>query len=300
MLLAVIGLVAIASGGGSGTFASFNAEVANNGNTFASGTLFLHNTANGTTCTSESAANNRNLGAGDACSFIFHIANATTATTYYKVALTNDGTLAASGLNFYTNSLCNSAADPISNGTVQGNQSGTVTSIAVSGLTYGIPTATTITINGNNFTTNGPTSPGSPSITIQSATVALTGGQAITFSPAFTGVGDGNLCTKLQFAIWEMPNGVSTDFNAGNCAYFPGCSFTGNTLDLLPATTAATNSPLTLVAGGGLNNALLSQGLDAGGGTRYFLIGIKPPSNLDNPYQSQKATVSIAWHIDQA
>ena len=52
-ILSVIGLVSIASG--SGTFASFSAQTTNTGNTFSAGTLFLHDTANGTTtCTSES------------------------------------------------------------------------------------------------------------------------------------------------------------------------------------------------------------------------------------------------------
>jgi hypothetical protein len=75
MLLAAVGLLAIGANG-SGTFASFNAEVANNGNTFATGTLFLHDTANGsTTCASESATSNSNLGtpftADNGCAILF-------------------------------------------------------------------------------------------------------------------------------------------------------------------------------------------------------------------------------------
>ena len=46
MLLTVVGLVAVAAGGGSGTFASFTAETTNAGNTFATGTLVLSNTVN--------------------------------------------------------------------------------------------------------------------------------------------------------------------------------------------------------------------------------------------------------------
>lgn len=61
MLLTAIGLVAIASGG-SGTFASFSAEVANPNNTFATGTLYLHDSVSGQTeCTSESAPSNSNV-----------------------------------------------------------------------------------------------------------------------------------------------------------------------------------------------------------------------------------------------
>lgn len=80
MLLTAIGLIAIASGG-SGTFASFTAEVANPGNTFATGTLYLHDTANnGTECTSESAPSNTNVPAtvggvnpGDQCNYLFTV-----------------------------------------------------------------------------------------------------------------------------------------------------------------------------------------------------------------------------------
>jgi hypothetical protein len=74
MLLVAVGLIAVAAGG-SGTFATFNAQVSNNNNVLTSGTLFLHNTANGTTCGSESASDNANLGtpytANNGCSTLF-------------------------------------------------------------------------------------------------------------------------------------------------------------------------------------------------------------------------------------
>lgn len=58
MLLTVVGLVAIAAGGGNGTFASFSAEVTNTGNTFATGDLLLSNTANsGSACISSQTFN---------------------------------------------------------------------------------------------------------------------------------------------------------------------------------------------------------------------------------------------------
>jgi hypothetical protein len=74
MLLVAVGLITVAAGG-SGTFATFNAQVSNNNNVFTSGTLFLHNTVNGTTCGSESASNNVNLGtpytADNGCTTLF-------------------------------------------------------------------------------------------------------------------------------------------------------------------------------------------------------------------------------------
>jgi predicted ribosomally synthesized peptide with SipW-like signal peptide len=103
MLLGVIGLVAIASGGG--TFASFSAEVTNPGNTFASGTLFLHNTSGATTCTSESNSLNVNPGTGapngNSCAILFNninLQNGTDATA--DLALNNAGTINATDVKW--------------------------------------------------------------------------------------------------------------------------------------------------------------------------------------------------------
>ena len=49
-LLIVVGLLAVI-GGGAGTFATFNAEVTNPGNTFANGTLFLRTRSAASACT---------------------------------------------------------------------------------------------------------------------------------------------------------------------------------------------------------------------------------------------------------
>lgn len=81
MLLVAVAVIAIAMASG-GTFASFNAETANPGNTFATGTLYLHDNVNNgaTTCTSESATDNSNVPAsvgganpGDACDVMFNV-----------------------------------------------------------------------------------------------------------------------------------------------------------------------------------------------------------------------------------
>lgn len=103
MLLTVVGLVAVAAGG-SGTFASFSAEVTNPGNTFASGTLFLHNTANGgTTCTSESNSTNVNPGTGvggDSCDLLFNNIDLTGGDATATLALNNNGTVNATDLKW--------------------------------------------------------------------------------------------------------------------------------------------------------------------------------------------------------
>jgi predicted ribosomally synthesized peptide with SipW-like signal peptide len=103
MLLTVIGLVSVAAG--SGTFASFSAETTNPGNTFAAGTLFLHNTKGATTCTSESATTgpfNVNPGDGtngDTCATLFTADLSAGAATAH-LALNNAGSIDTSDLKF--------------------------------------------------------------------------------------------------------------------------------------------------------------------------------------------------------
>lgn len=106
MLLCVIGLVSVASG--SGTFASFSAQTTNPGNTFASGTLFLHDTPNGgTTCTSESATTgpNFNINPGDGsngnnCAAFFTNASFTGGALTAHLALNDAGTIPTSDIMF--------------------------------------------------------------------------------------------------------------------------------------------------------------------------------------------------------
>lgn len=71
MLLLAIGVVAVVASG-SGTFASFNAQVQHNNNTFATGTLLLHATSNGTTCASESNSGNLNVSDPTGCTVLFN------------------------------------------------------------------------------------------------------------------------------------------------------------------------------------------------------------------------------------
>ena len=98
-VLIVVGLLAVV-GGGAGTFATFNAQVTNPGNTFATGTLLLHATPNGgpSTCTSES--NSTNTG-GDTCTLLFNnVAFANGVTSPATLDLHNAGTLPAADIKF--------------------------------------------------------------------------------------------------------------------------------------------------------------------------------------------------------
>jgi predicted ribosomally synthesized peptide with SipW-like signal peptide len=97
MLLTVIGLVSIASG--SGTFASFSAQTTNSGNTFAAGTLFLHNLANGTTtCTSESQTTGPNFNIDPAGCGVLFTADLSQGSTTAHLALSNAGSLDSTDL----------------------------------------------------------------------------------------------------------------------------------------------------------------------------------------------------------
>lgn len=101
MLLTVVGLVAVAAGG-SGTFASFTAQVTNPGNTFASGTLFLHDNGGTNTCTSESGNLNVNPGTGvggDLCDTLF-TADLSNGATTADLTLTNAGSIDAAHMKF--------------------------------------------------------------------------------------------------------------------------------------------------------------------------------------------------------
>ncbi|HUJ56684.1 MAG TPA: SipW-dependent-type signal peptide-containing protein [Gaiellaceae bacterium] len=102
LLLMAIGVIAVAMTGGS-TFASFSAQVTNPGNTFVSGTLFLHDTSGATTCTSESASLNVNPGDGsngDNCAVLFNGADLSGGPVTAHLALQDAGTIDASALMF--------------------------------------------------------------------------------------------------------------------------------------------------------------------------------------------------------
>lgn len=306
MLLAVLGLLAIAAGG-SGTFAGFNAEVANNGNYFSTGTLFLHDTAGGVTCTSESASSNNNTGTspsntGDGCHTIFATQLNTAATTYYAVTLKNAGTLNASDISVYspTGGCTPGGAASQNNGTLHATLSGAQTSIQLDNVVYGMPSGTVLTIGTDTFTTSQAVTPGAGPITVNgSGTVNEAANTTVSFTPSF---GAGNLCSGLDMQIVETDSSLNHT-NAEGCAWGTAsgldCAVNSTVkLNSFPTTQASAHA-LTLATDGGVGNTGTHTGLDAGG-TRYFVIAITPDAAFDNTFQNKKATVDIAWHIDQA
>lgn len=317
MLLAVIGLIATAAGG-VGTFAGFNAEVANNGNYFQTGTLFLHDTGGGTTCTSESSATNLNRGSGgntgDTCNALFQVTlTSATTPTYYAITLKNAGTIDANGIKFYAGGAgCSSTFNSASTvGNLSQAESGSPSIIHVSSIAYGIPNNTTITISGQTFTTTAAVAPSTGPTTIPisgTITGTLSSGAAVTYVPSF---GNGNLCNGLDVGIVETDatqSGGNVIANAVGCAYgTPSgstCSLTNAfTLGNLPYENdlsygTAGHAPYALNLVGTLNGN--TSGNLTAGQQRTFLIAVKPDSSFGNTFQNKKATVDLVWHIDQA
>jgi predicted ribosomally synthesized peptide with SipW-like signal peptide len=97
-LLIVVGLVAVV-GGSAGTFASFNAETTNAGNTFATGTLLLSNkVTTGTACYSNEASGNAN----GACSAVINVSTMTPGnSTNSYLTIKNEGTLDTGNLKLF-------------------------------------------------------------------------------------------------------------------------------------------------------------------------------------------------------
>jgi predicted ribosomally synthesized peptide with SipW-like signal peptide len=309
MLLVAVGLIAVAAGG-SGTFASFSAETANNGNYFATGTLFLHNTGpNGTSCTSESDTNNnQNSASGsNGCDWLFHVgpnlltenANPTAALT-----LSNAGTVNGQTLKFQLGGPCVDAAPTIASLTTQVTSGATfpATTLHVSGLTQTLLAGTKITLtdgapgSGQTYTVTADTSGPDIQVTGPAAAQNYTvSGTKVTLAATFSG--GASLCSGLRFYIQE----VDASNNPVKCVY-GGSGTTCNPLTATPFSSISAIAPnswatLTLATDEGANTAT-HTGIDPGK-TRHFLIGVKVPSLLTNSYQNDQITFDVQWQLNQ-
>lgn len=305
MLLTVIGLVSIASG--SGTFASFTAETVNPNNTFATGTLFLHNTAGaGTVCASETAALNTKT-----CDTLF--TNVTIKPGQAQAAyltLRNAGTLPASGIKFWEPACTEStpAIGTLNGAVTSGNSNGG--SIAVTGLNQNVSAGTLVLVtdgtNSQTFTVGANTLSGASSIPVNTINWAHNFANGVKIeldTSAFTS--SPNLCGNLEFSItertaangggadagcaWGAVSGSTCDTTNANYALFGGVSS--------PGTSAGTASSLTLASGGGSGNA--GTGLDPSG-ERYFKLIVTAPASLGNTAQNDALTFDLHWQITAA
>jgi hypothetical protein len=302
MLLAALGLIAIAAGS-SGTFAGFNAEVANTGNTFQTGTLFLHDKGGVNTCTSESDANNQNI-AGTGCDVLFTTPVITPGSTYpADLTLSNAGTLNASDIQFALGST----------GCVDSKPSvGTLSS----GLTNGTPPASlvfatlsqdlldgtqielqegTSPVHTHTYTVSGDHTAGS-NVTVSLASPDDPGFSFTTAAHVSLAAFGTALCSQLKITIQEYTSAARTTPVSSTCAFPASTSATCGTptVDLADAQFASLQ-PLQL--GSATAGNTLSQ-LSAKK-SRYFRIFILAPASLANSAQNDEASFDLLWHIDQ-
>jgi predicted ribosomally synthesized peptide with SipW-like signal peptide len=318
MLLMVIGLVSIAAGG-SGTFASFTAETHNGGNTFATGSLYLHDSvSNLSECTSESDSKNSNTaeGAGNACSTLFTVTNSQFAPNAYvddsggALAGNNVTTIpvldwngGSTGLQF---GIADGAEVQISNGTdtdictvdgavAQGADSITVLPCDLGAHSY--DNTAIVSSNGpfiGHLTLRNAGSIDGKNLKFALDSVANAGG----CDQTATGLGGStSLCDDMDFTITETDASFSGDVdyttgditNATGCAYGTAAS-NGCVADSHVLSDVSTQDPplfgtgtwtnLNLTSGGGTNNTRQPVGVD---GTTNHASGSGPGDQNADP-----------------
>jgi hypothetical protein len=103
--------------------------------------------------------------------------------------------------------------------------------------------------------------------------------------------GTGNPCSKIQIYVQQFSDSGGTTASA--CLYGGG---DGTTCDFSDATkTIAAFASAYSDASGGLS---IGSGLGAGG-SNYFKIGVKLPSDANNTFQGRKATWDVNWYLAQ-
>jgi predicted ribosomally synthesized peptide with SipW-like signal peptide len=299
MLLSAVGLLAIGTAG-SGTFASFSAEVASPNNYFATGTLFLHATKDpgGTACKSEVVSDNANILSTNGCDVLFNLSNISAGqTANVNLQLDNAGSLDATAVKFALGS----------SGCVDGKS--TITTIAAGGV---LAAATTININAITYTlfkgtvinisdggssetatlnADAPAGQGfvvvnTPLANAHSAGVKIQWNQQ--FTPATT------LCSGLLFTIQEKNAAWASN---QKCIYPTlggvGCSFTGAP-NVSAITTSLNDLTSDLWSGGPNAGSPLKAGM-----SRFITINIKAPATFaNNGLQNRSALFDLLWHIE--
>jgi len=299
MLLTAIGVLAVVVGGGSGTFAGFNAEVANTGNYFATGTMFLHATKQGGTgtCKSEVDSGNSNILSTNGCDLLFNLSNvAAGQTATVNLELDNAGSINASKLKFALGSSgCANGKATITTttGTVS---SGPVTTIAVNSLPYGLIAGTSVTItdgtHSDTLTLAANAASGANSITVTgTAANTYSSGAKIEYSATF---GSSNLCQSLPIYIQEM----GPSWSGNQQCVFGGGAGTSCVFGSTHVSDISTYNTFTDLTGSLWSGGSNTTALDAGG-SRWFQIAVQAPSALTNANQNQSATFDLIWHIEQ-
>jgi hypothetical protein len=281
MLLAAIGLVAVVVGGGSGTFAGFNAQITNNGNYIATGTLFLHQKAGtGNICKSEGVADNNTSNVID-CGALFTDGSP----AVEDIAMTNGGSINASSFNL-TAATCLSSRPVVAQAATYGPITiGTPTTLSLTGMTQTLVAGTDLIVGSDTFTVDAPTVPPSGEAATINVTPTTAEASPVTgpVDVQLAAFGGENFCTSdVQVTIQS-----ATDSNY---------TVTPDTACVYPATITCTTTPGTL---SGLHTASpLSFGGLTAGQTKYYVVTISIPSG-SNALQNNKAKFDLAWQIAQ-
>ncbi|HVW88220.1 MAG TPA: hypothetical protein VHC01_02030 [Gaiellaceae bacterium] len=304
MLLAALGVIAVALGGGSGTFASFNAEVANNDNVFATGTLFLHEQpVSGNLCRSEDDAGNANV----SCDVLIDKSQLKAGDdTHADITLTNAGSINATGATLGV--ACDDTAKP--------TIATTTTAVTASTTyTHGSPLAITIPASGagalDQTLVNGTQvdlTDGTTTVTLivddasdaaGSTTVNLTGttGASVpsgTLDVQIHAFGAGGFCSAggVQFYVQEMDSTFAT---AEACAV-PAADVTCTAEDIATAVTDSPNDLTTNEWSGSSSTGALDAGT-----SRYYRVYVQIPAGVgvDNSTQNSQAKFDLDWKIAQ-
>jgi len=266
-LLMAIGVIAVVAGG-SGTFASFNAEVANTGNTFATGSLILNDNGGTTTCTSSGNSGNANNASTNGCDTLFTLkrlddpsATLTASASANATTLTVGGGIQGASID-KGDSLTITQGSTTENVTAAAPADLNATSISVSALTNSYTSGATVTDNSATYyakvtLTNAGTLPASDikfdqaaacSTTAQEGTTtlngALTSGTSYSsltvnaLSGAFSSgdpvvVTDGGTHTQTFIASANAANGataISVQAQKANFGYANGATVSGPSL----------------------------------------------------------------------
>ena len=294
MLLLAIGVIAVVASG-SGTFASFTAETTNANNTFATGTLFLHNTKGATTCTSESGTGNVQT---TGCSTLFSVTNLNSNTpSTADLTLTNAGSLDSANISFKAPGAQVCTDSTVSIGTLGQSETDASSTIHITGLTQTVVKDSKIQlVDGSDtdvFTVTSTTNSGTAAstgipVSLDSATTPShsfsPGTTKVSFKVGFTQTP--NLCSQLQVYIDVMDPTFTTSSGCayGTAAGGPGTACTsGAALSSLPSTLTNLND-------------IASPQL-AAGASQYLRITVVPSLSIGNAQQSTQASFDLTWHI---
>lgn len=290
MLLLAVGLIAVAAGGSSGTFAGFNAQVTNAGNVFATGTLFLHGTKQaGNICRSEDNGSNVNATCEVLLNSLGHKAGDTDSA---NIELTNAGSIDATSLTLA--STCDDTVRP-SIATASTYAAGTYTSgspltLTLTSLSQPLVKGTDLVLfDGTNtdtvtVKTTVPAGPGT--VDVYDTAGPLTGGTGPVAVRIAASFGSGALCNTVSGVQFYVQETNSSYVPNGQCAYpvdlSNPCSFT-------TAPTLGTAALATHTLAGSLN----------AGASRYYTVGVKMPTTLLNAGQNSQAKFDLTWQIAQ-